>query len=148
MDYSNPLDRLLEIDWQFGAIAIFVAAGWIVSKRTSIGRSINRHNPRVVAGAELVFFPITVVLIGSLVLALLKQLEIAGFDDEVRFLTSACVYLVIAHRAARLIEVWIMSKSEDGLSTPLEFSKNLGLTIISQIGNLGRTIKKVEINVG
>lgn len=119
MNSTSPLDRLLNIDWKFAVGAVIVAGIWFVATRSFGSNSVVRRYPQVAAGIEIVLTPVTIVLIGRLMLAALEKTGSSGFNDEIQFLISACVYLATARCVARFIEVWILSKSKLGSATSL-----------------------------
>ena len=119
MNNSNLIDGLLDSNWELAVAAVIVVVAWIVGTRCFGGHSIVRQFPRIAAGAELILAPLAVIVIGSLARVLLGKFGITGVDDKVRFLTVVCVYLTVSWCIARVIEVWILSKSRDGFVTSL-----------------------------
>lgn len=116
MSVSSFVDGLLDSYWEVATAAVIVVVAWIVGTRCFGGRSLVRHHPRIAAIAELILAPLTVIVIGSLARLLLTKTGIAGMDKGVRILTAVCVYLAIAWCLARIIELWILSRSRVGRS--------------------------------
>jgi small-conductance mechanosensitive channel len=50
---------------------------------------------------------------------LLEKFGITGLNDEIRFVVAVGVYLVIAWCVARIVELWILSRSKEGIATAL-----------------------------
>jgi small-conductance mechanosensitive channel/CRP-like cAMP-binding protein len=119
MNGSNFIDGLLNSNWELALAAVIVVFAWIVGTRCFGGRIFIRQFPRVAAGAELILAPLTAIVIGSLARVLLGKFGITGVDDKIRTLTAVAVYLIFFWCMARVIEVWILSKSRDGIVTSL-----------------------------
>ena len=119
MSGSSYLDGLLDDNWEVATGAVIVVVAWIVGTRCFGDRSLVRQFPRIAAGAELVLAPLAIIVIGRLVRVVLEKSGIAGMDDKILFITVVGVYLAIAWCVARIIELWILSRSRDGLATSL-----------------------------
>ena len=131
MGGSSFFDGLLDDNWVIATGVVIEVIAWIVGTRCVGGRSLARHFPRIAAVAELILAPLAVIVIGSLARLLLEKSGITRIDDEISFLTAVGVYLVIAWCVARIIELWILSRSRDGLATSLPGLQRSLLYVVS-----------------
>jgi len=155
MGGSGYLDGLMDENWEIATGAVVVAVAWIVGTRCFGGRSLARHYPRIAAGAELILAPLAVLVIGSLARVLLENSGIAGMDEQILFITVLGVYLVIAWCIARIVELWILSRSRDGwaaslpgLQRVLLYGTSLFLGLFAFLSLEGYSITGVYISTG
>lgn len=119
MSNSNFFEGLLNENWEIATGAVVVVLAWIVGRRCFGGRSLNRQFPRTAAFAELILVPLTVMVLGGVTRVVLAKSGITKFDDEIRFVVTIGICLSIAWCLARIVELWILSRSKEGLATAL-----------------------------
>ena len=155
MGGSSYFDGLMDENWEIATGAVIVAVAWIVGVRCFGGRSLVRQFPRVAAVAELILAPLAVLVVGSLARVLLEKSGITGLDEQILFVTVVCVYLAIAWCIARIIELWILSRSRDrsatslpGLQRVLLYGISLFLGLFAFLTVEGYSITGVYVSTG
>jgi small-conductance mechanosensitive channel len=155
MEGSSYFDGLMDENWQIATGAVIVAVAWVVGTRCMGGRSFVRQFPRIAAVAELILTPLAVLVIGSLARVLLEKFGVTGLDEPIEVVTVVCVYLAIAWCLARLIELWILSRSPDGTATALPglqrfllYGASLFLGFFVSLALEGHSITGVYVSTG
>jgi small-conductance mechanosensitive channel len=155
MSNSSFFEGLLDRNWEIATGTVVAVLALIVATRCFGERSIIRHFPRTAACVGLILAPLTVMVVGSVTRVLLAKSGITEFDDEIRLVVAIGVYLTIAWFLARIVELWILSRSKEGLATALPGLQRsllyalalvLGLFAFLTIG--GHSITGVFISTG
>lgn len=110
---------MLNVSWPFVLVAVILAAVGYFGTRFTNARRVLTSFPRIMAAIELLVAPTIASLVGNLLLTLMDKPGYAKFEHEVRLAITAFIYLVVAHFAARLVEVWILTKTKKDPSTSL-----------------------------
>jgi len=140
MDSSNVFEGFLYENWESGAGAVFVVLAWIVGTRYFGGRKLVQRFPKTAAFAELIIIPLAVILVGSITNVLLLKSGISNLEDEISNIVALGVCLTMAWCLARIIELWIISRSKtrsrEGLSTKLPGLQRTLLYIVALVAGL------------
>jgi small-conductance mechanosensitive channel len=155
MSNSSFFDGLLDENWEIATGAVVVVLAWIVGTRCFGGRSVVRQFPRTAACVELILAPLTVLVFGGVTRVLLEKFGITELNDEIRFVVTVGVYLVIAWCVARIVELWILSRSKEGIATALPGLQRSLLYVLALVMGLfvflsieGHSITGVFISTG
>jgi small-conductance mechanosensitive channel len=155
MSSSSFFDGLLDENWEIATGAVVVVLAWIVGTRCFGGRSVVRQFPRTAACVELILAPLTVLVFGGVTRVLLEKFGITELNDEIRFVVTVGVYLVIAWCVARIVELWILSRSKEGIATALPGLQRSLLYVLALVLGLfvflsieGHSITGVFISTG
>lgn len=155
MSNSSFFDGLLDENWEIATGAVVVVLAWIVGTRCFGGRSVVRQFPRTAACVELILAPLTVLVFGGVTRVLLEKFGITELNDEIRFVVTVGVYLVIAWCVARIVELWILSRSKEGIATALPGLQRSLLYVLALVLGLfvflsieGHSITGVFISTG
>jgi len=155
MSDTSFFGDLVDNYWEMATAAIVVVIFWAVGTRCFGERSFVRQFPRISAGTELILIPLAAIVMGGLIRLLLEYSGITGIDEEVRFLTEVFVYLSIAWCIARIIELWILSRSKHeraialpGLQRGLLYMISLLLGFFIFLAAEGYSITGVYVSTG
>ena len=136
MDRSNFFEGFLYENWESGAGAVFVVLAWIIGTRYFGGRKLVHLFPKTAAFAELIIIPLAVIVVGSVANVLLLKSGISDLEDEISNIVALGVCLTIAWCLARIIELWILSRSKEGSSTNLPGLQRTLLYVVALVAGL------------
>lgn len=91
-------------------LCVLVVLVWELALRKLGGRGQLPSMSGLVATADLMVLPSSVILIGTLLRLAVDQLHIARADEPLRTLTIFTFYLVLSWTAARVVEVFLFEK--------------------------------------
>lgn len=155
MNVLSLLDRLADNNGWFTAAIVAVYLIWIVVRRALRSGALASPLPRVLASIDLLLTPLALICLGSLVRTGLTWLDVADLGENVRFLVHLGVFLSTAWFVARLLELWILSRSrydvgtyQPGLERGLLFGGMLFLGLVAFLAAEGYSITGLYVSTG
>ncbi len=155
MNMLSLLDHVADQNWWFAATALAVSLIWIVLRRLLRSGAVLNPPPRAIAFVDLLLTPLVFICLGSLVRTGLDRLDVADLGENVRFLAHLGAFLSIAWFVARLVELWILSRSRSdignyllGLERGLLFGGILFLGLIAFLAAKGYSITGLYVSTG
>ena len=155
MNMLSLLDRVADQNWWFAATTIAVSLIWIVVRRLLRSGAVLTLPPQAIAFVDLLLTPLVLICLGSLVRTGLDRLDVADLGENVRFLAHLGAFLSIAWFFARLVELWILSRSRNdigthllGLERGLLFGGVLFLGLIAFLAAKGYSITGLYVSTG
>jgi len=155
MNMLDQMDRLADGSGWFTATIITVYLVWTVAKRVLKDGAVASPRARILASIDLLLTPLLLICLGSLAKAVLMWLDIADLVEEIKFLVHLSVFLSIAWFIARLLELWILSRSrydvgtyQPGLERGLLFGGVLFLGLVAFLTAKGYSITGLYVSTG
>lgn len=155
MNMLSVLDRVADQNWWFAATIFAVFLIRIIVRRLLRSGAVPNPPPRAIASVDLMLTPLALICLGSLVRTGLDRFDVVDLVDNVRFLTHLGAFLSIAWFVARLVELWILSRSRNdvgayllGLERGLLFGGILFLGLIAFLAAKDYSITGLYVSTG
>ena len=149
------INRLVDSSWWFCLAVVTLYLIWMIAQRSLRGDAVAGLRAWVLASINLLATPLALICLGSLVRKCLNWFGITGLDENVTFLVHLSVFLSVAWSIARLLELWILSRSSvdagayrPGLERGLLFGGMLFAGLVAFFAAKGYSITGLYVSTG